>query len=119
MSFQTNLLESTAALRSRASDLAATGAAAARARANTAVKSAQRFKGAFDVLTGAGREISQIARRHAVRFVRDNATIAGDARTEVSTLARRTFSALTVKPEAPRSKNRQTRAGKRTKAKAA
>jgi hypothetical protein len=119
MSFQTNLLETTAALRSRASDLAATGSAAARARANTAVKSAQRFKGAFDVLAGAGREITQIARRHAARFVRENATMAGDARTDVSTLARRTFSALTVKRATPRSKDRKTPAGKRAKAKAA
>ena len=111
MNFQEKLFESTAELRARAATLATEAVAIARARAKVA---AQRF----EVLTVAGREFNQVARRHAIRFVKENSTIAANARKDVSTLARNTYATLTQRPTA-KTKARKPAVRKRPAAKAA
>ena len=91
MSFQEKLFETTADLRARASTIATEALATARARAEVAAKR-------LEVLTVAGREFNKVARRHVVRFVKENSTIAAAARKDVSALARSTFATLANRP---------------------
>jgi hypothetical protein len=120
MNFQEKLLETTAELRTRAAALATVAVATARARADVAVKRVEGLKGTLDVLTVAGREFNKVARRHVVRFVKENSTIAADARKDVSSLARSTYSTLATKRGAAKPKARKSPAvRKRAKAKAA
>ena len=88
MNFQEKLFETTADLRARAAALANVAVSTARARAQVAAKRVDVLKGSFDALTVAGREFNKVARRHAVRFVKENSTIAADAGKDVSALAR-------------------------------
>ena len=79
MNFQEKLFETTADLRARAAALANVAVATARARAEVAAKRVEALKGSIAVLTVAGREFNKVARRHAVRFVKQNSTIAAEA----------------------------------------
>jgi hypothetical protein len=120
MNFQEKMFETTADLRSRAAAIAAVAVATARARAKLASKRAQDLKGALAVLTVAGREFNKVARRHVVRFVKENSTIAADAGKDVSLLARSTYSTLAAKRGTAKPKARRASAvRKRAKAKAA
>ena len=120
MSFQEKLFETTADLRTRAGALASAAVSTARARAEVAVKRVGGLKGTLDLLTVAGREFNKVARRHVVRFVKENSMIAADARRDVSSLARSTYSTLTTKRGTAKPKARKSPSvRKRAKAKAA
>lgn len=120
MNFQEKLFESTADLRTRAAALANVAVATARARAQIAAKRVDALKGSFEALTVAGRELNKVARRHAVRFVKENSTIAVEAGKDVSALARTTYATLAKRPAAPRKARKTTvTSRKRTARKAA
>jgi hypothetical protein len=95
MNFQEKVLETTADIRARAAAIADVALTTARARAEVAAKRVNGLKGSFAVLTVAGRELNKVARRHAVRFVKENSSIAANAGKDVSALARSTFATLT------------------------
>ena len=97
MNFQEKLLEASAELRTRAAALAASTLERARNRANLTSKR-------ISVLNVAGRELNKVARRHAVRFVKQNSTIAAAVRKDVTDLARTTYASL------PRATRKRTRA---------
>jgi hypothetical protein len=118
MNFQEKLFETTADLRARAAALATGAVATARARAEVAAKRVEALKGSFEALTVAGREFNKVARRHAVRFVKENSTIAADAGKDVSALARSTYATLAKRPTV-KTKARKPAARKRVTAKAA
>jgi hypothetical protein len=120
MNFQEKLFENATYLRTRAAALAATAIATSRARAKVAVNRIDGLKGTFGVVTLAGRELNQVARRHATSFLRKNAAIAADARKDVSTLVRKTYSSLHATPTAVKAKRRKAPAvRKNAKSKAA
>lgn len=101
MNFQEKMFETTSALRVRAAALAA--------------KRVDLLKGSFAALTVAGREFNKVARRHAVRFVRENSTIAIDAGKDVSALARTTLATLSNRTTA-KPKTRKAPAARRKRA---
>jgi Zn-dependent oligopeptidase len=117
MNFQEKLLETSAGLRSRAQLFATT--ALARLQADIAAKSIEKrleaLKGSLAVFNTAGLELNKVARRHAIRFVKQNSTLASQVRDDVSALARSTFTTLT---SAPAKKTRKP-AGKRARKAAA
>jgi hypothetical protein len=94
------MFEKTADLRSRAAAIANVAVATARARAEVAAKRVQGLKGSLAALTVAGRELNKVARRHAVRFVKENSSIAVEAGKDVSALARTTFATLSQRAAA-------------------
>ena len=63
--------------------------------AASASRAAGTLKGSLAVLNTAGRELNKVARRHAIRFVKQNSTLASQVRDDVSALARSTFTTLT------------------------
>lgn len=113
MNFQEKLFETSAGLRSRAEAIATT--TLARIQADIAAKRVEKrleaIKGSIAILNTAGRELNKVARRHAIRFVEQNSTLASQVRDDVSALARSTFTTLT---KAPAKKARKA-AGKRTR----
>ena len=122
MNFQDKVLEATADLRSRAALLADEALKTARARAGIAAKRVDVMKGSLAKLTVASREFNKVARRHAVRFVKENSTLAAAAGKEVSALARATFATLAKRPAASKARKpaaRKSAARKRANAKAA
>ena len=119
MNFQEKLFETTAELRTRAAALANVAVARARTRAELAAKRVEALKGSFATLTVAGREFNKVARRHAVRFVKENSTIAVEAGKDVSALARTTFATLANRPAAPKKARKATVSRKRAVRKAA
>lgn len=112
MNFQEKLLEASAELRSRAAALATSAVETARSRADQATRRVADLKGPISVLNGASREFNKVARRHAIRFVKQNATLASDVRDDVTALASSTFATLTRKPSA---KSRKAPARKRAR----
>ena len=122
MNFQEKVLEATADLRSRAALLADEALKTARARAGIAAKRVEVLKGSLATLSVASREFNKVARRHAVRFVKENSTLAAAAGKDVSVLARTTFAALAKRPatlKARKPSARKPAARKRASAKAA
>lgn len=117
MNFQEKLFETSAEIRARAEALANQALTNARTRADAAAKRVEQrvgsLRGSFDVLSVAGRELNKVARRHAIQFVKQNATIAAQVRDDVSALARSTFSTLTQAPKAK--KARKTASAKRAR----
>lgn len=117
MNFQEKMFETTSDLRSRAAAIAQVAVANARARAETAAKRVQGLKGSLAALTVAGREFNKVARRHAVRFVKENSSIALEAGKDVSALARTTYATLskrvTAKPKARKAAVKRKRAAVR------
>jgi hypothetical protein len=107
MNFQEKLFETTADLRARAAALANVAVTTARTRAQVA---AQRF----EALTVAGREFNKVARRHAIRFAKENSSIAVDAGRDVSALAQTTYSRMVNRPAAARKTTRTSATRKRT-----
>ena len=101
MNFQETLFESTADLRARAAALSNVAVTTARARAQVAAKRVDALKRSFDALTVAGRELNKVARRHAIRFVKENSTIAVEAGKDVSALARTTYATLAKRGAVP------------------
>jgi hypothetical protein len=100
MNFQEKVLEATADLRSRAT------------------RRVEGLKGSLEALTIVGREFNKVARRHAVRFVKQNSVIAAEAGKEVSALARSSFATLT-KRDTTRKDRKPAGARKRATRKAA
>jgi hypothetical protein len=119
MNFQEKLLETTADLRARAAALANVAVTTARARARIAATRVETLKGTFGALTVAGREFNKVARRHAVRFVKENSTIAVEAGKDVSALARTTYATLAKGAAAPRKARKSPVPRKRAVRKAA
>ena len=95
MNFQEKLFETSAELRSRVEAIAATALQSARV---------EKLKASFDVLNTAGRELNLVARRHAIRFVKQNSSLAADVRDDVSAVARSAFANLTAKAPARKRK---------------
>jgi hypothetical protein len=98
MNFQEKLFETSAELRERAQAIASTALERARLRAEVAAKRVEKLKGSIAILNTAGRELNKVARRHAIRFVQQNSTLASEVRDDVSALARSTFTTLTRPP---------------------
>ena len=119
MNFQEKMFESTAELRARATTIGAEAIARARVRAKLAAKRVESLKGSFTALTVAGRELNKVARRHAVRFVKENASLAAAAGKDVSALARSTYATLAKPTSLKRATRKSPAARKRTASKAA
>jgi hypothetical protein len=119
MNFQDKMLETTADLRKRAAALATVAVKTARARAEIAAKRVETLKGPLAKLTQAGRELNQVARRHAVRFVKENSSIAVEAGRDVSALARTTYASLAKRPVASKKTARKAAPRKRSAARKA
>ena len=113
MNLQEKLFVATANIRTQAAALAAGAVASARSRAEVAVKRIDGLKGPLAVLTVAGRELNKVARRHAVSFLRQNSAIAAAARKDVSSLARKTYSTLTVHRRIVKAKVRKAPAARK------
>jgi hypothetical protein len=94
MNFQEKIFDTTMQLRTRAAALANVAIATARNRAQIAAKRVEALKGPLNTLSLAGREFNKVARRHTLRFVKENSSIAADAGRDVSALAQTTFSSL-------------------------
>ena len=107
MTFQEKMFATTADLRTRAAALTNLAVTKARARAQAAAKRVDALKGSFATLTVAGRELNKVARRHAVRFAKENSSIAVEAGKDVSALARTTYATL-AKRVAAKPKSRKT-----------
>jgi hypothetical protein len=119
MNFQEKLFESTTDLRARMAALAKVAVTTARARAQVAAKRVDALKGSFVALTVAGREFNKVARRHAVRFVKENSVIAVEAGRDVSALARTTYVTLAKRTAEPRKARKALTSRKRAARKAA
>ena len=119
MNFQEKLFESSAELRERAQAFANSAIASARIQADQAAKRVEKLKGSFNVLNSAGREFNKVARHHAIRFVKQNSTLASEVRDDVSALARSTFASLTTKPAATTRKASPRKASPRKRARKA
>jgi hypothetical protein len=119
MNFQEKVFEVAAALRARSFALASTALETARERAQVAAKRAATLQGSLTTLRVSGRALDKVVRRHAVRFVKENVTIARAASKDVSALARETYSSFAwsgaKKQAAPTRKSASSR--KRTRAK--
>ena len=100
MNFQEKLFESTADLR------------------QVAAKRVDALKGSLEALTVAGRELNKVARRHAIRFVKENSTIAVEAGKDVSALARTTYATLAKRGAVPK-KTRKAKANRKQAARKA
>jgi hypothetical protein len=98
MNFQEKMLEATQDLRARAATLAQSALLTAREQAGVAARRAEKRVGALKVslktLGVAGRELEKVARRHGVKFVKQNTTIAQAARKDVTSLALTTLDAI-------------------------
>jgi hypothetical protein len=112
MNFQEKLFESSAELRDRAQAFAHSAIGNARTQADAAAKRVEKLKGSMAVLNSAGREFRKVARRHAIRFVKQNSTLATQVGDDVSALARSTFESL-FKSAAPSKPRKSTAARKR------
>src|SRR4249920_3806229 len=95
MNFQEKMFEASAQLRSRAAALASAALDNARQRADVAARRVEGFRTSLVVLNDAGRQLNQVARQHASRFVKQNSPLVAAMRKDVSVLARSTFAALT------------------------
>ena len=78
-----------------------------------------RSKRHFDALTVAGRELNKVARRHAIRFVKENSTIAVEAGKDVSALARTTYATLAKRGAVPQKARKAKTSRKQAARKAA
>jgi hypothetical protein len=119
MNIQAKVIETAADFRARAASLAELALSTARDSAGEAAKRVEVLKGSLSALQVAGREFNRVARRHAVRFVKENAVLARDVSKDVSTLARTTYSRLVEQDVAPARKARKVakrRPGARTRA---
>jgi hypothetical protein len=119
MNFQDKMRETTAELRERAAALASAAVKTARARAENAARRVEMLKGPLAKLTQAGRELNKVARRHAVRFVKENSSIAVEAGKDVSALARTTYASLAKRPVAPKTTARKAAPRRRSAARKA
>jgi len=123
MNLQEKVLETTARLRTQVAALANAAYSTAVDRSELALKRAAKLKASLATLSGAGRELNEVARVHTERFIKENAALARDARKDVSALARATFASLnrrtTVKAKAARKPRAAKRATFKSKSKAA
>jgi len=94
MNFQEKLFETSADLRHFANEFATTALETARSRAQVAARRVGKLKSSLKLINHAGLELNKVARRHALRFVKQNASLAAQARDEVAALARETYTTL-------------------------
>jgi hypothetical protein len=83
MNFQEKLFETSGDLRGFAAELT-----------SAALEKVETLKGSLKVINQAGLAFNHVARRHAVRFVKQNSSLAAQVRDDVATLARTTFATL-------------------------
>lgn len=91
MNFQEKVTEASTELQARAARFAHSALHTARTGADLASRRARR---SLTVLNGVGRQFNKVARRHAARFLEQNARLAAAAGKDVSALARTTFASL-------------------------
>ena len=94
MNFQEKLFETSGDLRGFAAGFASAALKQARTRAQRAAKRVDTLKGSLKVINQAGLAFNHVARRHAVRFVKQNSSLAAEVRDDVAALARSTFTTL-------------------------
>ena len=120
MNFQEKIADATAELRACADSFAQAAFETARARAGAAASKVQGFRNSLAVLNDAGRQLNQVARRHARRFVKQNSPLVAAVREDVSQLARATISSLSTKQTSKKTRKpsatRKTTAGSRKRA---
>lgn len=120
MNLQERIVEASSELRARAARFTIAALDIARARAVVAAKRVDILKTSLATLSGASRELNQVATRHASRFVRENSAIAVAAGKDFGALARSTYATLSGrKPPAKSRKPRVSATRKRASAKAA
>jgi hypothetical protein len=119
MNFQEKLFKTTADFRARAAALANEAVTTARTRASATARRAESLKGSLGVIAVAARALNKVARRHAVRFVKENASIAAEARKDVAMLARTTYATLARRGAVQPKRRKIPTARKRASAKAA
>ena len=95
MNFQEKFADATAELRARADSFAQATFANACTRAGAAAGKVRYIRKSLAVLSDAGRQLNQVARHHAHRFVKQNSPLVAAVRKDVSDLARTTFATLT------------------------
>lgn len=115
MNFQQKLFETSAQLRARAAHILGAALASAREQAEAAAERAEKLRQPVTIIGQAGREIGKVARRHATRFVRQNANLASKVRDDVGTIARKTLNSLRneARPRKPAVRKRRVRAQSR------
>jgi len=119
MNFQEKIVDATADLRARAESLAQAAFDTARTRAGVAASKVRGFRKSLAVLNDAGRQLNQVARRHASRFVKQNSPLVAAVREDVSQLARATISSLSTRQRTKKARKPSavrkpaTRSGKR------
>jgi len=120
MNFQETLIAASSHLRTRAAVLMAAAFGAARTRAHLATQRAKGRKAALATLSIAGRELNEVAQRHALRFVQENSALAIAAGKDFSALARSTYASLSGRKAPARSRKvRAAATRKRATARAA
>jgi hypothetical protein len=95
MNFQEKVIEVASELRTRSLAFANTALKTARVRAQDATQRAAKLQRPLTTLSVSGRELNKVVRRHASRFVKQNATIARAAGKDVTALARETYENFT------------------------
>ena len=94
MNFQQKVAEATAQLRARSEAIAQAAFETACGRGDVVSRRVGDLKKSLAVLNAAGRELNQVARRHASRFVKQNSPLFAAVRSDVTELARTTFNTL-------------------------
>lgn len=94
MNFQEKVAEATAQLRARSEAIAQAAFESARVRADVVARRVGGLKKSLAVLNVAGRELNQVARRHATRFVKQNSPLFMAVRNDVAEIARSAYTTL-------------------------
>ena len=119
MNFQEKIAEATGQLRARSESIAQAAFETACLRADGVSRRVGGLKKSLAVLNDAGRELNQVARRHASRFVKQNSPLFAAVRNDVTELARTTFNSLSKghsakKARKPTASRKRATARKRT-----
>ena len=83
MNFQEKVVEASALLRERAGALAEAAIRDVRSRADRATRRVSELRRSWLVVNQAGRQLTQVARKHAGRFVKQNSPLFAAARQDV------------------------------------
>jgi predicted amidohydrolase YtcJ len=120
MIFQQTFTEGSSMVRTRAAAFFTAAFESAYSRLTASAKRAGGFQAAISSFTVASRALNKVARRHALRLVKENSAIARAAGKDIGTIARTTVASLTrKKAPAPGRKPRIAKARTRRSAKAA
>jgi hypothetical protein len=107
MNFRDKFAEATAQLRARSEAIAQSALEKAGVRPDLIARRVGGFKKSLAVLNVAGRELNQVARRHASRFVKQNSPLFTAVRNDVTQIARSAYSTLS-KGQAPKKARKPT-----------